>query len=127
MKEPAMGTELWGQLGVTTVLGSSPEATSQGWGSDSGRKSPILMYHIAAIQAFSCGSIVMHGVGVYRAAFQVLQYRTSWISQYKSNFSILLCSFVVVRTYVLAKSWISIWGSENMAPITIVQLDCELN
>lgn len=62
-----------------------------------------------------------------RTAFEVLQYRPSWVSQYKPNFSILFCSFVVVRTYVLAKSWISIWGSENMAPITIAQLDCALN
>lgn len=91
-----------------------------------------LMPHIEAGNAFSRRCIVMRGVGVDRgllriAAFEARQCSAPWISQYKPNFHTLSCSFVVVRTYVLAKSWISIWGSENMAPITILQLYCELN
>lgn len=71
------GNRVVGPGRVTTVLGPRSEASSQGWGSDSGRKSLILMYHMGASHKFSCGSIVMRGVGIYRAVFEVLQYKTS--------------------------------------------------
>lgn len=34
----------------------------------------------------------------------------------------ILCSFILARTCVLVKSWAPIWGSENMASVTIAQL-----
>lgn len=39
----------------------------------------------------------------------------------------IFSSTVSVRTCLLVKSSIPVWGSENMAPVTTVQLYCKLN
>lgn len=113
--------ELWGleqasphSSGGATSWGFKPRVG--GGGSDSGRNNVILMPGVQTGRAFSWRNSV---------AFEVLQYRISWISQCKPNFNTLFFRFT--KNTCTCQSWIPILGSENTAPITTVQLHCEFN
>lgn len=71
---------------------------------------------------------VIHGVGVYtQYSIQVLYYNTAHPASLSTNPMSIFYSSVSIRTCVLVKSWIPIEGSENMAPVTIIQIYRELN